>query len=175
MSDTVRTAVVALCLVVAAVDAMVVVGVRIGAGHKVHSGIAAAAAVTGVEHSPGVVVEAEIEVEAYSAVVLRRRSWNNSMASTHLPGLAFVLDECRELARAGKIGVGAGVNRPANRKRGYRALVAGIDSTGFHMPFEDEAWVGLEAHKLGSLLVLVQSEAVMFVDLMGYEIGVAES
>jgi hypothetical protein len=30
-------------------------------------------------------------------------------------------------------------------------------------------------HKLGTLLVLVQSEAVMVVDLMGYEIVVAGS
>jgi hypothetical protein len=134
---------VALCLAVAAVDATVVAGVEVVAGHKVHSGVAAAAAavaaVTGVEHSPGVVVEAEIEAEAYSAVVLRRRSWNNSMASTRLPGLAFVLDECRGPVRVGKIGVGAGVIRLANRKRGYRALVVGIGSTGFHMPFGDEA------------------------------------
>jgi hypothetical protein len=139
MSDMVRTAVVAMCLAVAVVDVMVVVDVRLVAGYKVRS-VVAVAAVTRVEHSPGAVVEVEIELGAYSVVVLRRRnSWSNSMASTHLPGLASVLAVRPEPVKVGKTGDVASVNRLANYKPGYRALGVGIGSIGSHMLFEDGA------------------------------------
>ena len=170
----VRTVVVALCLVAVAAGATVAVG------HRARSDVVVVV-VTVVEHSLGVagVETVETEVEAgfgvVAVAVLRLRSWSSSMASTHLPGLALVLAARRQPVTVGMIVVVDDVIQVVPYKRRYRGLDWCIGLTEPHMLFEDEAQVGLKAHKPGSLLVAGQIGVVMSFDLREFGIVVAVS